>query len=219
MIHRRNHVKLEQGSVLAVVFLVVLALAYSWAVIEAQGGALPYDEAEAQAIDRMIMCPVCPAETIDQAQVELARQMKQKVREMLAAGASREEILSFFVDRYGTDVLAAPPKSGFNLIAWVVPPLVAGAGLGAVWLVLRSMTARRSREPAAAGAVGGPPIIEADLKPYLWVVDQQLGMEGKRDTQGRPQDLELRIPRIDNQPGQGASSVRPPEKKDLGSDG
>ena len=39
------------------------------------GAELPYDEAEAQSIDRMIMCPVCPAESIDQAQVERAERL------------------------------------------------------------------------------------------------------------------------------------------------
>ena len=47
--------------------------------ISGSGQDLPYDEAEAQSIDRMLMCPVCPAETIDQAQVELARQMRRLV--------------------------------------------------------------------------------------------------------------------------------------------
>ncbi len=61
-----------------------------------------YDVKEAQRIDRMLMCPVCPAETIDQAQVEISRQMRRVVREMLAEGASQDQILQFFVDRYGT---------------------------------------------------------------------------------------------------------------------
>jgi cytochrome c-type biogenesis protein CcmH len=136
--------------------------------VEAQSSYPPYDEAEAQAIDRMLMCPVCPAETIDQAQVELARQMRQVVREMLVAGASREEILKFFVDRYGPDILAAPPKTGFNLLAWLFPAVGAVAALGTVWLVLRSMTARRGGEPAAE------PQTEADLEPYLATVDREL---------------------------------------------
>ena len=51
-----------------------------------QPGAGSFNEEEAQGIDRMIMCPVCPAETIDQAQVEIARQMRQMVRAMLAEG-------------------------------------------------------------------------------------------------------------------------------------
>ena len=47
---------------------------------EQELSTVEYDEKEAYAIDGMIMCPVCPAETIDQAQVPLARQMKQIIR-------------------------------------------------------------------------------------------------------------------------------------------
>ena len=43
-----------------------------------------YIEKEAQSIDGMLMCPVCPAETIGQAQVEIARQMRRLVREKLS---------------------------------------------------------------------------------------------------------------------------------------
>jgi len=107
----------------------------------------PYDEAEAQAIDRQIMCPVCPAETIDQAQVPLARQMKQIVRDQLSQGASQAEILEFFAQRYGPDILAAPPKSGFNLLAWVFPVVGMAGALIAGWLVIRSMASRRLAGP------------------------------------------------------------------------
>ena len=147
----------------------------------APGEARPYDESEAQAIDGMLMCPVCPAETIDQAQVPLARQMRQIVREMLAQGATRQEILDFFAQRYGTDVLAAPPKSGFNLVAWVFPPVGVAATLAAGFLVLRSMSARRSRSP-----VGVPVTQQAgeDLAPYLEMVDRQLSLD--QGAGGRP---------------------------------
>ena len=157
----------------------ILVFSPAYAVIEAQetgsssgpGQTAGYDEAEAQAIDRMLMCPVCPAETIDQAQVELARQMRQMVREMLSQGASRNEILDFFVGNYGMDVLAAPPKSGFNLLAWILPAAAVVAALGAGMLVIRSMTARGT-EPSAA-ATGA----EEVLAPYLEAVDRDLGLD------------------------------------------
>ncbi len=107
------------------------------------GPALPYDEAEAQAIDRQIMCPVCPAESIDQAQVPIARQMRQIVRDQLTQGASQAEILEFFAQRYGQDILASPPKSGFNLLAWIFPVVGMAGALIAGWLVIRSMATRR----------------------------------------------------------------------------
>lgn len=136
--------------------------------------SLPYDEAEAQGIDRMLMCPVCPAESIDQAQVEIARQMRRLVREMLAQGSSREEILKFFSDRYGQEVLGAPPKSGINLLAWIVPIVGMVAALAAGLLVLRSM-AQRDSTPADDEAIS-----EDNLAPYLDAIDRDLGLSNQQ---------------------------------------
>lgn len=109
-------------------------------------------EREAQAIDRMIMCPVCPAETIDQAQVEISFQMRAVIREMLSEGSTREEILDYFVDRYGPDILAAPPKSGANLLAWILPIVGVAAGLVALYLVVRAMTGNGKVPSSSEGA-------------------------------------------------------------------
>ena len=130
----------------------------------------PYDEAEAQAIDRQIMCPVCPAESIDQAQVPIARQMRQMVRDQLTQGASQAEILDFFAQRYGPDILASPPKSGFNLLAWVFPVVGMAAALIAGGLVIRSMAARRLVSSAAVSQQPG-------LEPFLKQVDADIGLE------------------------------------------
>ena len=112
--------------------------------------AAGYDEAEAQAIDRMLMCPVCPAQTIDQTEVTLAQQMRAQVRELLAGGASRAETLDWFRERYGPGIVAEPPRSGFNLIAWLAPGAVVIIGLAGGVLALRAM-----RRPAGAGGGGG----------------------------------------------------------------
>ena len=129
-----------------------------------------YSESQAQGIDRMIMCPVCPAETIDQAQVEISFQMRAVVREMLADGKERDEILAFFVERYGKDILAAPPKTGANLVAWLAPVGGFGAGLVAVFLIIRSMSRQR---PALVRA---QPVQDAGLIPYLELVDRHLDL-------------------------------------------
>jgi cytochrome c-type biogenesis protein CcmH len=136
--------------------------------VERSGQGLPYDEGKAQAIDRMLMCPVCPAVTIDQTEVELAQQMQRVVREMLAQGASRQQILDFFVERYGPGVLAAPPKGGWSLLAWILPPVGVVAALGALFLVLRSMVGHPGQHVATE------PASQEDLAPYLEVIDQEL---------------------------------------------
>ena len=159
-------------------------------------------EREAQAIDKMIMCPVCPAETIDQAQVEISFQMRAIIREMLAEGRAREEILDYFVDRYGPDILAAPPKSGVNLVAWILPVAGVGAGLALLFLIVRSMT-RHTGLPSLALAgsprnrpqASGPDHLdegdaghlgESDLSAYLEIVDRTLASR-----RGGRSDLEV----------------------------
>ena len=150
------------------------------------------------------MCPVCPAETIDQAQVPLARQMRQIVRDMLAQGATQEEILDFFAQRYGQDVLASPPKSGLNLVAWIFPLAGVAAALAAGALVLRAMSARRNNGPATA------PPAEDDLGPYLEMVDRELSLFQYQS--GRNQ-------RTDSTSDQGAGNVEPRRKGGAGTDG
>ena len=153
---------------------------------------LPYNEAEAQAINRQIMCPVCPAESIDQAQVPIARQMRQMVRDQLTQGANQAEILEFFAQRYGPDILASPPKSGFNLLAWIFPVVGMAVALIAGWLVIRSMASPRmfSREPVVSPepAVSQQP----GLEPFLKLVDAEIGLEPSSPNTPveRPPDLE-----------------------------
>ena len=140
---------------------------------QAQAPEVAYDEEEAQAIDQMLMCPVCPAESIDQAQVPLARQMRQRVREMLAEGATRQEVLDYFADRYGQNVLASPPKSGLNLLAWILPIAGLVAALAVALLVLRAM---KGRNDGASQEAAPPPSVEVEeeLEPYLAAVDRSL---------------------------------------------
>jgi len=143
-------------------------------------GALPSLDKQAQEIDRSLMCPVCPSETIDQSQVPLAKQMRTAVRERLADGQSRQEILDYFVDSYGSDILAAPTKSGFNLVAWSVPGLGILAGGVTLALVLRRM---RAHPTEAVPAVAEPQASD-ELDPYLVIVDEEIrqALEGGRST-------------------------------------
>ena len=133
-------------------------------------------EKEAQGIDGMLMCPVCPAETIDQAQVPISRQMRQLVRDKLAQGESREQILDYFAGVYGNDILAAPGKSGVNLVAWTVPVAGVLAALAAGILVLRSMLARPANGDSG-GSAGIPPLAQ-NQDPYLEAVDRELDLPG-----------------------------------------
>ncbi len=171
---------------LAALVLVALVAVLWVNVSYAQGPEGSYDEEEAQAIDQMLMCPVCPAESIDQAQVPLAKQMRQRVRELLAEGATRQEVLDYFADRYGQTVLASPPKSGVSLLAWALPVAGLLAALVAVFFVLRAMKGRGEERAGDAPEDGDE---DVDLAPYLAAVDRSLELdEPDADDNGQEQN-------------------------------
>ncbi len=105
---------------------------------------VPEAERRASALNKAIMCPVCPGESIDQSQNALAAQMRAIVDEKLAEGWSEQQIKDFFVERYGPSVLLEPPSAGFGIAAWIVPPFAFALAIASLLLTLRWM--RRSSE-------------------------------------------------------------------------
>ncbi len=126
-------------------------------------------EERGNALDRQLICPICPGETIDQAQVQLAKDMRKLLREKLAAGEDESEIKDFFVEKYGVSVLASPPASGFNLLIWLVPPVGLAGALVALYLILKEMRRRKS----VPDLVGINATDDA-LAPYLEAVDLEM---------------------------------------------
>jgi cytochrome c-type biogenesis protein CcmH len=89
---------------------------------------------------------LCSGVRLDACELKACEQMKDIIRIQLAEGQDLETIRTYFVGQYGPQVLGAPPTSGFNLLAWVLPVVVLlGGGL---YIVLR-MRAGRSAAPIA----------------------------------------------------------------------
>lgn len=143
-------------------FAAVALLAMQACGPESSVGSL---EQRAQALDREIMCPVCPGESIDQSQTEYAKQMRAFVREKLAEGWSEEKIKQYYVDRFGPRILMAPPREGFNLLAWLLPPLAVATGLAALAITVKQM---RKRSLTGGGEVpGNEPLSEGEQQEYF----------------------------------------------------
>jgi cytochrome c-type biogenesis protein CcmH/NrfF len=65
--------------------------------------------------------------------------------ELVAAvdrGDNDDLTLQGFVQKYGTTVMAAPTKTGFNRVAWIMPYLVLVLGLATVILIVRAWKSR-----------------------------------------------------------------------------
>jgi cytochrome c-type biogenesis protein CcmH len=97
------------------------------------------EDNRAADLNKTIMCPVCPSETIDQSQNILAVQMRSIVEEKVEQGWSDDQIKNFFIERYGASVVSTPPKSGVDLIAWIVPPAVLVITIIGLYIFLKSI--------------------------------------------------------------------------------
>jgi cytochrome c-type biogenesis protein CcmH len=93
-----------------------------------------------------VMCPVCPGETLEQSNSPAAQQVERFISTRIAAGDSKEEIKDRLVAEYGPQILAAPRKEGFDLLAWVLP--LVGGLVGALLLGFAAWRWSRGREPA-----------------------------------------------------------------------
>ena len=123
-------------------------------------------EAFAKGIERDLIAPCCWTQTIAEHRSEAAEKMRQELREMIRKGASRQQILDFFIARHGERILAAPRPRGFNLAAYILPGLGILAGAGIVASLLRRW---KAPFPAALAATQ-----EKDRE-YLARIERELG--------------------------------------------
>lgn len=79
-------------------------------------------------------------------------QMLGVIEQKLAQGQSEPEIIQFFVAQYGEQVLASPPKKGFNLMAWVTPFAALLFGGAVVTFAIRAWVKRGREDKAPAAA-------------------------------------------------------------------
>ena len=123
-----------------------------------------------------LMCPVCDGQTIDGSNAQIAVDMRLKVRDLLDEGSTNAEVRDYFVLRYGHEILAAPERSGFNLLAWIIPVLIVIGGIGIALLSIKNM----KKSGLEAQTIGGPTKTveqeQDDLTHYLAQVDRDLGI-------------------------------------------
>ena len=151
--------------------------------------AKPIDlEVVAQKIDRNLICPICPSETIDQSQTAIAKQMKSIVREKLRDGQSDEEILDFFVDRYGPGILSEPPKSGPNLLIWTVPPI--GLIIGTTIVVLTIISMKQNKHSLENVQEPTDPQIDQYLLQVDTLIQKLRNNDGDIDVRKKDEDID-----------------------------
>ena len=99
-------------------------------------------------LEGQLMCPICEGETLAQSDSPAAQRIKVEIQQRIAAGDTRSQIKNRLVAEWGTRILAAPPRHGFDLLAWLLP-IVGVLGAAAV-LGLLAFRWTRERDPEPA---------------------------------------------------------------------
>jgi cytochrome c-type biogenesis protein CcmH len=90
--------------------------------------------------------------------------MMKDIGRQIDGGSENDQVVEYFIGKYGTSVLSAPPASGFNLTAWIMPFAALGIGLVVAIVFIRRYRAQTAHGPAAS----------ADLTPYQQKVEDEL---------------------------------------------
>lgn len=54
--------------------------------------------------------------------------LREEIRQQLALGKTKQQILDYFEAKYGEKILSSPTPRGFNLLAWIAPFFAVGVG-------------------------------------------------------------------------------------------
>ena len=131
------------------------------------------EEKKINSLNAVLMCPVCPGESIDQSQNEIATNMRTIVKDFVEDGKSEKEIKDYFVGKYGPVILLEPTTSGISIFAWLIPPVALGF---AIVIVIVAINVMRRRQNAAApynryGLIEES-ISEKEKEKYFSVIDR-----------------------------------------------
>ncbi|GAB1470570.1 hypothetical protein MASR2M66_14480 [Chloroflexota bacterium] len=130
----------------------------------------PSDD-EVNAIAKQLFCPVCENTPLDVCPTEACHQWRELIRQMLAEGKTEAEIKQYFVDNYGARVLSEPPRTGFNWLVYIVPPILILAG---AFMLLRSFKEWSKPKSVEAGTGQDKEAGDSSDQEYIARLEEEL---------------------------------------------
>lgn len=118
-----------------IVFLIVLA-----STLAATGSI----DDQAREVAGELLCPVCQGQSVSESNSDLAEDMKKIIKAKLEAGESKQQILDYFVARYGESILGAPSPRGLSLFLWILPGILLVAGAAMIFIFIRKGDSERT---------------------------------------------------------------------------
>jgi cytochrome c-type biogenesis protein CcmH len=89
------------------------------------------------ALSAQLKCQQCVGESVADSQSPSAVQFREEIADQMAQGRTDDEILNFFADRYGQEVLLTPPSSGLGGLVWIIPVVAVAAAFLMLFFLFR----------------------------------------------------------------------------------
>jgi cytochrome c-type biogenesis protein CcmH len=97
--------------------------------------------------------------------------LRDEIREQMALGKDKAQILDHFREKYGEKILSSPTTKGFNLLAWVMPFVLVALGGVIVGITVLRWRRQPARDSGPATAESRPrsaydQVLESELKNF-----------------------------------------------------
>jgi len=141
--------------------VVLAVLAAALMGVPAVAGAAP--RASLPDIEDEVMCVECGT-ALNVSEAPSADRERAFIQRRIAEGRTKAQIKAALVREYGRNVLGTPSSRGFDVTNWLVPVLLAIAGLAAVGVTARRWRRAGTGRDGPDGADGAPPLDEQDAR-------------------------------------------------------
>ena len=130
--------------------LMALVLVSALVVGARRGDGPPTEGQRVHRITSEIRCPTCRGLSAADSDAPAAEFIREETRRRVRAGETDAQIVAFFVDRYGSDVLLKPEGRGVAGLVWALPAAGAVLAVGGLVLAFRRWRPRREAPVSAA---------------------------------------------------------------------
>ncbi len=126
------------------IFFLLLFLSVGLAVSAQEKPSSEFLAQKSVEIAKELRCPSSTNQSLYESESAIAAELKAKIYQMLENGQSKEEIFSYFAQRYGEQIRYQPEMTGSTLLLWIIPICLVGAILIWAMLFIRKHKANRT---------------------------------------------------------------------------
>ncbi len=126
---------------LLLVLAVVAIVAAIWSFVLIRHPAQETIDQRIHDIGSQLKCPVCQGESVANSPSLISQQMRGVIREQVQEGKSDAQIIQYFEERYGSQIVWSPQWQGFTILIWLAPIGLMLFGALIIFYVLRSWLA------------------------------------------------------------------------------